>query len=97
MTSFQGLDKNFELNSRDSFRKVLHDLLSINDYKYNDEQAKKLFIYFHLFDTTLDLVVYNKGIDGLDKWKTKGLSMIEKVKLTDIKARRNEVVCIAQN
>ena len=37
MTSFQGLDKNFELNSSDSFRKVLHDLLSINDYKYNDE------------------------------------------------------------
>ena len=49
-----------------------------------------------MFDTTLDLVVYNKGIDGLDKWKTKGFSMIEKVKLTGIKARRNEVVRIAQ-
>ena len=50
-----------------------------------------------MFDTTLDLVVYNKGFDGLDKWKNKGLSMIEKVKLTDIKARRNKVVRIAQN
>ena len=49
-----------------------------------------------MFDTTLDLVVYNKGIDGLDKWKTKGLSMMKELKHRGIKAGRNEVVRIAR-
>ena len=49
MTTYQGFDVNFEPNLSESFRKVPHDLLNINEIKYNDEWAKQTFKYFHLF------------------------------------------------
>ena len=96
MTTYQGFDVNFEPNLSESFRKVPHDLLNINEIKYNDEWAKQTFKYFHLFDTTVDSAAYSEGCEDLDKWKTKGLSMMKELKHRGIKAGRNEVVRIAR-
>ena len=46
MTTFQGFDVNFEEKLSETFRNVAHDVLNINEIKYNDEWAKQTFKFF---------------------------------------------------